>query len=148
MERQTNIHTYIQKYTLFGNFKKPDAQCAYSLKNDWLQYSPFITSHKRGIFSVAPHKFSRGKTKNYVWHGELPRVEKGFPTPRNCHMWQSQTLPRVANIKSNATCSHSWWWNTLYSLFWSLFTLYYKLTIRYGRCTLPTVSPKDWFSAD
>ena len=53
-----------------------------------IQYSPFITLHTRGIFSVAPRNFSHGKTKNYAWHGELPRVEKGFTTPRNCHAWQ------------------------------------------------------------
>ena len=64
-----------------------------------LQYSPFITSHTRGIFSMAPRNFFRGKTENYAWHGELQCVEKGFATPRNSHAWQSKPLPRMANIK-------------------------------------------------
>ena len=68
-----------------------------------LQYSPFITSHTRGIYSVAPCNFSHGKTKNYVWHGELPRVEKGFSTPRNCHAWRWKPMPLVANIKTTVT---------------------------------------------
>ena len=63
-----------------------------------LQYSPFITSHMRGIFSVGPRNFFRGKTENHAWHGDLPRVEKGFDTPRNSHAWQSKPLLRVANI--------------------------------------------------
>jgi len=48
---------------------------------------------------VAPCNFFRGKAENYAWHGELPRVEKGFATPRNSHTWQSKPLPRMANIK-------------------------------------------------
>ena len=32
--------------------------------NGTIQYSPFITSHMRGIFRVAPRNFFRGKTKN------------------------------------------------------------------------------------
>jgi len=54
----------------------------------------------RGIFGMAPRNFSRGKTKNYAWHGELSRVEKGFATPRNCHAWQSKPLPCVPNIRA------------------------------------------------
>ena len=65
-----------------------------------VQYSPFITSHTHGIFSVAPRNFFRGKTKNYEWHSELPRVENGFTMPRNSHAWQLKPLPRVANIKA------------------------------------------------
>ena len=57
-------------------------------------------THTRGIFSIAPCNFSHGKTKNYAWHDELPRVEKGFTTPRNCHAWRSKPLPHVANIKT------------------------------------------------
>jgi len=65
-----------------------------------LQYSPFITSHMCGIFSVAPRNFFRDKTENYTWHGQLPHVEKGFAMPRNSHAWQSKPLPRVANIRA------------------------------------------------
>ena len=52
-----------------------------------IQYSPFITSHTRGIFSVGPCNFFRGKTENYAWHGgkgkssnvnHVPSVEKGL----------------------------------------------------------------------
>jgi len=40
-----------------------------------------------------------------TWHGALPRVEKDFATPRNCHAWWLQPLPHVANVESNATCA-------------------------------------------
>jgi len=65
-----------------------------------LQYSPFITSHMRGILSVAPCNFSCGKTKNYAWHCKLPRVENGLATPRNRHALRLKPLPRVTNIKA------------------------------------------------
>ena len=56
---------------------------------------------------MAPRNFFRGKTENYAWHGELPRMEKGFATPRNFHAWQSKPLPRVANIKAmSCTVTH------------------------------------------
>ena len=54
----------------------------------YLQYSSFIISHMRGIFSMVPRNFFCGKTENYVWHGELPHVETGFAMPRNSHAWQ------------------------------------------------------------
>jgi len=33
-----------------------------------LQYSPFITSHTRGIFSVGLRNFFCGKTENRAWY--------------------------------------------------------------------------------
>jgi len=52
------------------------------------------------VFSVWHHTTSSmARLKIYAWHGELPCLEKGFATPRNCHAWQSQPLPCAANIK-------------------------------------------------
>ena len=33
----------------------------------YVQYSPFITSHTRGVLGVVPRDFSRGKGKSYTW---------------------------------------------------------------------------------
>ena len=78
-----------------------------------VQYSPLLTSHTHGIFCVAPRNFSRGKTKNYVWHSELPCVEKGFATPRNyhshshCHVWLIlKAMPRAVTHDEETHYTH------------------------------------------
>ena len=43
-------------------------------------------------FQRGPRNFFCGKTENHAWHGDLPRVEKGFDTLRNSHAWQSKPL--------------------------------------------------------
>ena len=67
-----------------------------------LQYSSLITSHTRGIFSMAPHNISHG---NYVWHGVLPRVEKSLAAPRNCHVWRSQPYYHTWLISKAMACA-------------------------------------------
>ena len=74
-----------------------------------LQCSLFIALHKHDIFSVAPRNFFHGKTKNYVWHCALPRMENGFATPKkvamcgchsHCHAWVIlQAIPHAVMRK-------------------------------------------------
>ena len=73
-----------------------------------VQYSPLITSHMHGTFSVAPCNFSRDKTKNDARHGalittheiELPGHEIVKRGGYNyCHA-------SLIYVESNATCSH------------------------------------------
>ena len=56
--------------------------------NGTIQYSPFITSHMRGIFRVAPRNFFRGKTKNLCGAWWITTHGKGF--------FHAKKLPRVA----------------------------------------------------
>ena len=58
------------------------------------------------VFSAWHHATTPvARLKIHARHGELPRVEKGFATLKNCHAWLSQPLPHVTNIKSNAVQS-------------------------------------------
>ena len=80
--------------------------CVISQDKFPLQYSPFITSHMRGIFCMAACDFSHGKSKSYAWDWSLPRQ-------RHYHVTKMKLphatcgilcLPCVANISQ----CHTW----------------------------------------
>ena len=52
-----------------------------------VQYSPFITSHKHGIFSVAPRNFFRGMVNYHAWKRVLPRQKNSHRWQLNGHVW-------------------------------------------------------------